>query len=250
MIDLLRVPRWGRRLESPLIIAHRGASAHELENTIAAFRRARVDHADGVELDVQLCATGEVVVFHDNRLDRLANRPDLISDLSLKALREIPLRGGGFVPTLSDVLEELGPRMLVNVELKVPRLSSGGALVSEVVKVLRKHSLGVRALVSSFHPLALARFRLAAPEITSGLLFSAVQSIPMRAAWSRHLIMPFALHPEHWLADGEQIRYWHGQGYAVNAWTVDDRSEVRRLCVLGVDGLITNHPLQTRSYLP
>src|SRR6476646_11792945 len=79
---------WRRRnvAELPLIIAHRGASAIETENTVGAFARARADGADGVELDVMTCGTGELVVFHDDDLTRLAGRPDRIPDTSFAAL--------------------------------------------------------------------------------------------------------------------------------------------------------------------
>ena len=73
--------RWGKAANGrgPLVVGHRGASASELENTLAAFRRARADGADGVELDVQRARTGEVVVFHDDNLARLAGRPGTIT---------------------------------------------------------------------------------------------------------------------------------------------------------------------------
>ncbi len=80
------LPRWGRRA-SPLVIAHRGASAERVENTVEAFGRARELGADGVELDVMRCGTGEVVVFHDDDLARLAGRPDVIRATPLAALR-------------------------------------------------------------------------------------------------------------------------------------------------------------------
>src|SRR5438876_2738264 len=107
---------WGRR-ETPLVIAHRGASAERPENTLAAFARARRDGADGVELDVMRCGSGEVVVFHDDDLLRLGQRADWTREVPLAELRAIDLGGGERVPLLDEVLEALGP-MLVNVELK------------------------------------------------------------------------------------------------------------------------------------
>src|SRR5262245_30116342 len=75
-----RVWRLRNGAEAPLIIAHRGASAVETENTVPAFARARTDGADGVELDVMTCGTGEVVVFHDDDLTRLGHRPERVAD--------------------------------------------------------------------------------------------------------------------------------------------------------------------------
>jgi glycerophosphoryl diester phosphodiesterase len=92
-----------------------------VENTLAAFRRAREEGADGVELDVLSCATGEVVVFHDEDLTRLAGRPERIADLPLAAVRDVRLAGGQSIPLFTEALEELGSQsMLVNVEIKAP----------------------------------------------------------------------------------------------------------------------------------
>src|SRR5882757_8311365 len=97
---------WGRSSGgNPLVIGHRGASTNVIENTVEAFARARADGADGVELDVSLCATGEVVVFHDDDLRRLANRLERVDALSLAALRDVKLPAGGRIPTLDEAFE-------------------------------------------------------------------------------------------------------------------------------------------------
>lgn len=237
--------RWGRRAADapPLVLGHRGASAHATENTLAAFRRAREDGADGVELDVIRCRTGEIVVFHDDDLSRLAGRPDAVRDLPLAALRDVRLTPGGEIPTLSEVIEELGPDMLINIELKARNRSwAGQRLAPAVAALIRRHGLEERALVSSFHPLALARFRLAAPHVATGLLFAADQSWPLRNAWSRVAIRPAGVHPERVLCTRERVAAWHRAGYFVNVWTVDDPAELRHLDGLGVDGVIANDP--------
>jgi len=113
---------WRRRSDAqlPLVIGHRGASAVESENSLAAFARARTDGADGVELDVMTCGTGEVVVFHDDDLVRLGARPEKIAETSFAVLRGLALTSGAKIPTLEEVFEACGPDMLVNVELKIP----------------------------------------------------------------------------------------------------------------------------------
>ena len=142
--------------EGPLVLGHRGASARETENTAAAFRRARTDGADGVELDVLLSATGEVMVFHDDDLARLAGRPERIGDLPYRALREVQLPGGTTIPTLEEALEACGPDLLVNVELKANELGFGpmAALVEAVAEVIARTDSAGRVLVSSFNPWA------------------------------------------------------------------------------------------------
>jgi glycerophosphoryl diester phosphodiesterase len=244
---LTDAPRWGRR-ERPLVIAHRGASADAVENTLAAFRLAREQGADGVELDVMRCGTGEVVVFHDDDLVRLGKRAGLVRRTSLAELRDIDLGGGERIPLLDDVLEELGP-LLVNVELKSQSQLRDDGLAAAVAKILGHHAARTRALVSSFDPWLLGRFRLRAPEIASGLLFAHDQAVPLRRAWAAPLLRPTALHPESLLVDEQHLAGWHAREYAVNVWTVDDAAELRLLAALGVDGLITNRPKFARAVL-
>src|SRR5579883_1539099 len=110
------VRRWGRH-GAPLIIAHRGAHhATLVENTLPAFLAARDQKAHGIELDVQLCKTGEPVVFHDPDLARLAGRAAYIGDLALAELRQIELFNQGRISTLDEVLGAL-PDLLINIEL-------------------------------------------------------------------------------------------------------------------------------------
>lgn len=238
---------WGRRTERPLVIAHRGASADAVENTLAAFRRARSDGADGVELDVMRCATGEVVVFHDDDLERLGKRAGLVRATPWAELRQVDV-GGERIPLLDDVLEELGP-LLVNIELKSQARVADDGLAAAVAAIIARHATGARALVSSFDPWLLARFRRAAPRIATALLFAHDQSLPLRRAWSAPLLRPKALHPEAVLVDARALAAWHARGYAVNVWTVDAAAELRLLAALGVDGVITNRPKFARSVI-
>lgn len=241
--------KYGAMSYLPRIIAHRGASALAMENTLAAFRRARADGADGVELDVLQCRTGEVVVFHDDDLMRLAGRPERIQDLPLAALGEVRLSSGDPIPTLSQVIEEVGSGLLVNIELKVPVWSSGLALARAVVGLVARHALGPRALISSFHPAALGCVRVLAPWVPTGLLFQSGQSQPLREAWLRACLRPTALHPQNALVSRARLGRWRKEGYAINVWTVDDEVELLRLAALGVDGVITNHPARARAFL-
>jgi len=241
--------RWGRDGGPTLILGHRGASAHEVENTLAAFGRARADGADGVELDVMACASGEVVVFHDDDLTRLAARPERVAEMPFPALREVRLGAGERIPTLEEALETLGPELLVNVELKVRETESGRRLAGAVASLLRRQPALRRVLVSSFHPAALGWFRATLPDCATALLFGPAQSRWLRQAWSRFVLRPLALHPEHTLVDDAAVRRWHGEGHAVHVWTVDDPVELLRVAACGVDGVITNDPAAARRAL-
>ncbi len=235
----------------PLIIGHRGASAQATENTLEAFRQARAAGADGVELDVMLCASGEVVVFHDDDLKRLAGRPERIAAMPYRALRELPLAGGGRIPLLEEVFEACGPDLLVNVELKVNEIDPRGttALVEAVAAVLRRLAVGARVLVSSFNPWAVWVWTRRVPDVRAGLLFERASLLPLRRAWLAPVIAPFALHPEFVLCDPARVAAWKRRGYMVSVWTVDDPAALAACRRMGVDAVITNDPARSRAAL-
>jgi len=238
-----------------MVFAHRGASVFETENTLAAFRRAMADGADGVELDVQRCATGEIVVFHDDDLARLAGRTERMDQLSLSAIREVRLLRGGQIPTLAEALDACGPSALVNIELKHSGLCLGGcrSLVAGVAEVVDRTDAGQRVLISSFSPGAVWGWRKTRPDVPSGLLFERPRLFhrpwPLRAEILLPALRPFAVHPENKLCTHDRVTRWRARGYAVNVWTVDAPDRIEALTAMGVSGIITNNPARARSVL-
>lgn len=233
------------------MIGHRGASAKALENTASAFGQAAADGADGVELDVLTCATGEVVVFHDDDLARLAGRPERIDALPFAEVRAVALRGGERIPTLEEAFEACGPDLLVNVELKSSGLRDRHlpGLVTAVSAILDRTGAAARVVVSSFSPTAVLLWRRRRPDVSAALLFEAGAPLPLRRAWALPLLSPFAAHPEQVLCDEASVRRWHAAGHAVNTWTVDDPARIGALARMGVDGIITNDPAAARAAL-
>jgi glycerophosphoryl diester phosphodiesterase len=246
------VPRAPRAEGRPLVLGHRGASRDAPENTIAAFRLAVEQGADGVELDAWRCATGEVVVAHDEDLSRVAGAPLRIPDAPLAALRAVDVGargGGGFrgerIPLLEEALESV-PGAIVNVELK----SRGGRdlrLADAVARVLARARAADRVLVSSFDWRLVAAFRVAAPGVPTGLLFDGERAWRARTWLATRLFRPAAVHPERPLATDARVRAWARRGLAVYVWTVDDPAEAARLAAAGAAAVITNVPARTRE---
>jgi glycerophosphoryl diester phosphodiesterase len=233
------------------VIGHRGASAREPENSVRAFQRAARDGADGVELDVLCCRTGEVVVFHDDDLLRLAGRPERIDTLPFAAVREVTLSGGVGIPTLEEAFEACGPTLLVNVELKTTGLRDPAvpALIDRVSEILDRTGTAARVLVSSFSPLAVWRWQRRRPDVQAALLWEKEAALPLRRAWALPFLRPQAAHPDQRLLDRAMIRRLHGAGYAVNTWTVDAPARLRELRDWGIDGVISNDPAAARAAL-
>ncbi|MEZ4402299.1 MAG: glycerophosphodiester phosphodiesterase [Kofleriaceae bacterium] len=234
------------RRARPLIWAHRGASAHATENTVAAFELAAAHGADGIELDVMPCATGEIVVFHDDDLARLAGRPERIEHLPWSTLAAVELVGGHRIPRLPDALAAAGD-LAVNVELKSTHLGRPGRMPAAVAALLADAPRPDRLVVSSFDPVALWQFHLAAPTVPLGFLFEA--NVP--ALWRNlgGLVGASSLHVQHDHCTAETIARWRARGFAVHAWTVDDPARLRALAAAGVDGVFANDPRAARAVL-
>lgn len=249
LVPLLGRARRGAHLwrrDRPLVWAHRGVSAHATENTLPAFALAAAHGADGIELDVMPCASGELVVFHDDDLRRLAGRPEAIADLDLAAVRAVELRGGGRIPTLVEAVEAAGD-LLLNVELKVVHPGRPGPLPTTAARLLADLPRLDRLVVSSFDPIALWQFHVAAPRVALGFLFEASLPAPWRTIGA--LLGASSLHVLHELATPAAVAGWRARGFAVHAWTVDDPARLRALAAAGIDGVFANDPRAARAAL-
>ncbi|MEE8390417.1 MAG: glycerophosphodiester phosphodiesterase family protein [Anaerolineae bacterium] len=236
--------------ERVLNIAHRGASAAAPANTLAAFERAIELGADGIEFDVHLSADGVSVVIHDFSVDATTDGSGRVAGLTLAQLKELdagshfdPAFAGEHIPTLKEVLEIVGNRLLLNIELKTVSLRDNG-LEHAVIAQVKQRGLGNdnRVLFSSFNPFSLRRAKKIAPHIPAGLLYAPELALPLQRAWLAPLAPHEARHPEHTMVDAHYIAWARQRNYRVNTWTVDDPHEMRRLINLGVDAIITNVP--------
>ncbi|NJC95896.1 MAG: glycerophosphodiester phosphodiesterase [Anaerolineae bacterium] len=235
-------------LTRPVIFAHRGASAHAPENTLAAFDLALTQGADGIELDVKLSADGHVVVIHDPTVDRTTGAHGNVKDITLAELRA--LDAGSFfseqykgekIPTLEEVFETVGKRTFINVELtnyNTPR----DHLVETVCMLVKRFGLQKRVLFSSFFVSNLSRTRGYLPDVPRGLL--ALNGL--LGAWARSFGFAFgnyqALHPNLKDATHQQVQRVQRLGRRIHVWTVNAEQDMRRLFDWGVDGIFTDDP--------
>lgn len=203
-----------------LLIAHRGASAQQPENTIAAFRAARALGARWVELDVRCTLDGELAVHHD---EMLADGSPVASVRAASLPPDVPLLAAAL-----DACEGMG----VNVEVKPQERAD---VVELVVAEVR--AWGGEVLVSSFDHALADRVRAMAPEVPTALL---VAGGPFEAATSAAAAGHAALNPWDGLVDERLVGHCHDLGLEVNVWTVDSPERIRQLAAMGVDGIVTN----------
>lgn len=243
----------------PLNFAHRGASHEAPENTLAAFLLAAELGADGIELDVQPSRDGEVVVIHDFTLEGSTDGNGPVRERSLDELKTLdagsyfdPVYAGQQIPTLQEVIDVVGHRLLLNIELRTFTWEDNG-LTAGVVRIIEDNQLLESTIVSSFNPVALQRVKRLNPWIPIGLLYGPGIPLPLRRPWVRHLLKLDAIHPDHSLVDARYVQWARKRHYPVHAWTVDDPGRMWQLMRLGVDVIITNRPdllnqvLQTRQ---
>lgn len=236
-----------------LLLAHRGASADRPENTLEAFEEAVRQGADGVELDAQVCGSGEVVVCHDEELSRLAGRPWEVRRTPWRDLEALDVGSPlGFaparIPRLEEVLDLLPRHLLVNVELKSERADDGG-LSEAVARLLRARGEQERVLVSSFNALCLVRLAQHAPELRRGLLLDPDRRFWPQAWLLSPLVSTHSVHPHHSAVTPARVRAWGAGGLRVATWTVDAPERARELREAGVAYLITNRPRAVREAL-
>ncbi len=237
-------PQGWWRDDRPLVFGHRGASHAAPQNTLAAFRAAAEAGADGVELDVYLTADGVPVVIHDEEVSGTTDGSGYITEMTLPQVKELdagrtfgPAFAGEHIPTLEEVIAEVGDRLLLNIELKPSPRQHG--LEEAVATLIARMGMTHRVWFSSFRPYMLYTIRTFAPDVPCGMLYD-----PMSFA-ARLLggITPHeAIHPQWMLVRRRLVRRTHRRHMRLITWTVDDAADAERASAWGVDAVITNEP--------
>jgi len=227
-------------VESVKVTAHRGSSARAPENTLSAVREAITDGADFAEIDVQTTADGQVVVFHDGDLMRMAGDSRRLRDLTLSQAKELDVGRkfkaeflGERIPTLAEVIRLSRGRIQLNIELKYNRPDP--TLAGKVVELVRREAFLTNCIVTSLDPAALADVQRLAPELKVGQIVTAsvgnvtrlpgqILSVNKRAATRRFI---------------QQART---AGKEVHVWTLNQAGDMLVMIERGAHNLITDHP--------
>jgi glycerophosphoryl diester phosphodiesterase len=251
----------------PLIIGHRGASAHAPENTHAAFARAFRDGADGIEFDVRLASDGVPYVFHDPTFKRMLNIEGNADELPSTDLSQMwagvwfnkrnPGRAHPTfifeqIPTLAQVFERYGAHTLY-AEMKCEDASRRPALAEAVVKLIHEHDLASRVVVKSFALDSLREVKRLAPEVRTAALFG--------RSWPRPLLPAARIIAEAEACGADEIslhrsllreatvREARRRGFEVLVWTVNSPASLRRALRLNLRAVFTDYPGRMRAAL-
>jgi glycerophosphoryl diester phosphodiesterase len=222
----------------PEIIAHRGSPREALENTIASFTIALARHADGIELDVHASRDGVVLVHHDP-VYRTEGRVVAIADVDAADATSAPLVGGAVMPTLDEVLDLVGDRATVYIEVKA------AGIEPSLLACLERHPTARLAVHAFDHRIPVA-IRARRPGLSIGLLSA---SYPLQLGGYIAPAQPDALWQHAQLIDAALVREAHALGARLIAWTENDPEHARALVAMGVDALCTDIPGQLRAAL-
>jgi glycerophosphoryl diester phosphodiesterase len=231
------------RPPKPLVVAHRGASLEQPENTIEAFETAIDAGADAVEFDVRMTADGHAVVMHDPDVSRTTDGTGLVSEMKLEEIRKLG------VPTLREALECLAGRAAADIEIKNLPGEPGftperEAAVEATLAALDAVAFSGQVIVSSFNPASIAHSRALRPDVPTGLLteyeVDADEALARATAEGHPWVLPFVLKVLE--AGGGFAERVHEGGALLGVWIADDPEAARRLFELGADAVATNDP--------
>jgi glycerophosphoryl diester phosphodiesterase len=214
-----------------LIVGHRGAAGLEPENTLRSFARAIEIGVDAVELDVY-CIDGQLVVIHDDTLERTTNGHGQVMDTPFDALRRLDAGAGEVIPTLDEVIELIAGRVAINVELK------GDGTAAPVARCIEAH-LDAEILVSSFEHAELVRYRRESPNGLVAPLFHkpSTQMFDVAAA-----LGAWSINVAGRLATPELLREIGRRGYRSLVYTINERTMAKALRDVGAGGVFTDFP--------
>lgn len=230
----------------PLVWAHRGASGYAPENTLAAFQKAVDLGADGVELDIQLTKDDQIVVIHDETIDRTSDGKGWVKDYTLEELRAFnynrtkPEYKHADIPTMREVFELLKPTgLFINIEIKTGMVFYE-KIEEKILALTKEMGMEDRVCYSSFNHYTVTRIHELNPDAEVGFLY-ADGPIDMPSYGVKHGVN--ALHPALYnLQYDGFVKECKEKGLKLNVWTVNERPYMEMCCQYGVDAIITNYP--------
>ena len=226
-----------------MVVAHRGASVEQPENTIAAFEAAIHARADAVEFDVRMTADGHAVVMHDPDVSRTTDGTGIVSEMTVDELRKLG------VPTLEEALRCLSGRAAVDIEIKdspdEPGYAPGAEpAVEATLAGLDEVGFSGPVIVSSFNPRSIAHSRALRPDVPTGLLtwldVDGDDALAQATGQGHPWVLPFVTKVLE-AGDDFGVRV-HDAGSLLGVWIADDRDTARQLFELGADAVATNDP--------
>lgn len=230
------------KAQKPLVIGHRGAMGHETENTLAAIEKAMDMGVDMIEIDVFKIKSGEIVVFHDENLERLTDGQGKIESYVLSGLKKLTVKGEHTIPTLMEVLDLMDGKTRLNVELK------GEGTANDVHAIIEEYIENgtwklTDFIISSFKWEELRKMRNLNATIPIAILTA---ENPLDAIPVAKELKAEAINPNYKKLTAENNVALKDAGFKIYPWTVNEPEAILMMKRFGVDGIITNYPERVR----
>jgi glycerophosphoryl diester phosphodiesterase len=221
-----------------VVCGHRGAMGHATENTLASIEKGIELKADMIEIDVYKIKTGELVVFHDDDLDRITNAKGKIEDYTFDDLRKVLVSGKHQIPTLQEVIEIIDKRVVLNIELKGTNTATDTYRIIEEYK--KKGWRNKDFFISSFRIGELQKMRSLSTKIAIGLL-TYKEPIESIIKTGKNLEAQ-AINPYYKTLTAENVAVMKANNFKIYPWTVNEPVDIKNLQELKVSGIITDYP--------
>ena len=219
-------------MNSILKIGHRGAKGHKPENTLISFQKAVDLKVDGIELDVHLSLDGEIMVIHDETIDRTTNGKGFVNQFIALELKKYG------IPTLSEVLDLVNQKCFINIELK--GIGTAKPVVDLIAHYISEKNWNYTDfLVSSFDWKMLEETHFLNPKIRIGVLTE--ESVEEALAFAKN-IKAFSIHPDYVLLSKENVALMQENGFEVYPWTVNSKEDIQKIKSFNVNGIISDFP--------
>ena len=226
--------------EKILVIAHRGASKIAPENTLLAFKKAIELNADYIEFDVQITKDDVIVVIHDEDIERVTGHEGLIKEMTLEQLKKIDFGEGEKIPTLKEVISQIGGKIGFNCEIKVEKITQ------KVISLFQEGNVLESVIISSFLHDELLNIK----NFDANVKLASLEPTEYRGKYEWDLKKEmidfciknelYAINPLYSLVDEKFVEYAHDNGIKVFPWTVDTRLGIKKMIKSEADGIITN----------
>ncbi len=226
-----------------IVCGHRGAMGHATENTLESMKKGVELKADMLEIDVFKIKTGELVVFHDDNLDRITDAKGKIEEYSFEDLRKVLVAGKHQIPTLEEVIETIDKRAVLNIELKGANTATDTYRIIQEFK--QKGWKNTDFFISSFKFEELKKMRSLSKEITIGLLTykEPIEDVLKKAKE----VNAQAINPYYKTVNSENIAEMKANNFKIYPWTVNEPEDIKKLKTLKVNGIITDFPERIRN---
>ncbi len=235
-------------LQTPLLIAHRGDKTHYPENTLASFEAALEAGAEMIELDITLSRDREMVVIHDDTLERTTNGEGDVGEHSLAELKKLDAGSwfdkqfaGEQIPTLSEVLEQVNRRAIVNIEIKKSAFENPApddAIEIQLMSLIQEMDLADFVIISSFEERLLQRISAANPSLALGVI--SLEEMNGNTIGMLKEMGAYSWHGWYATMTADQVKQMHDNGFRVFSFTVNEMEVFEQLTGMGIDGVFTD----------